>query len=262
METLNIYLYQMDIVWENPAQNRAKIELWLAGIGRKVDLVVLPEMFTTGFSMIPQGKAEKGGAETIGWLQKLAANYQITLTGSLIVEEDGHYYNRLVVVDASGLIYQYDKRHLFRMAGEDKVYAAGSEIGVFTLKGWRICPLICYDLRFPVWSRNRLKEEGKLQYDLLLYVANWPERRAHHWKSLLVARAIENQAWVAGVNRVGKDGNDIQYSGDSVVLDPLGVTVSAGSQQENTLFAALDPAALREYREKFPAWMDGDAFSL
>lgn len=262
MENIRVALFQMDLVWENPDANRAKIAQWVVELPEGVDMVVLPEMFTTGFSMVPGGKAEKDGAQTLAWMRQLAQQHGVTLLGSVMVEENGQYLNRQLVVNGNGLVMQYDKRHLFRMAGEHEVFTAGSEIGTFELKGWRICPLICYDLRFPVWSRNQLMKEGGLHYDVLLYVANWPERRSAHWKALLQARAIENQSYVLGVNRVGEDGNGIAYSGDTSVFDPLGVALATAAYKEQVILLELDAKVLTEYRQKFPAWMDADGFVL
>ncbi len=261
--SLRICLVQMDLAWENPQLNWSKASNLLRDEVGKHDLIILPEMFTTGFSMKPALLAESAeDGDTLAWMQFHAAKLGAIVVGSLIVEEDGKYYNRLMVVGQEGLVLKYDKRHLFRMSGENEVYAAGDELPVFSLNGWRICPMICYDLRFPVWSRNGMNPEGRMWYDLLLYVANWPERRVAHWKALLQARAIENQVWVAGVNRVGTDGNDIVYSGDSMIVDALGTIAAHEVGKEVLLTATLDWNALAEYREKFPAWADADRFEL
>lgn len=262
MENLRIALLQVDLVWENAPANRQRLQNWLSDLPANVDLAILPEMFTTGFSLKPEGIAENGAGETLAWMQTEAQKNGLVLAGSVMVEEDGQFYNRMLVVNGDGLVIQYDKRHLFRMAGEHEIYAAGSQKGVFELKGWRICPLICYDLRFPVWSRNQLAKADGLQYDLLFYVANWPERRAAHWRALLQARAIENQAFVAGVNRVGEDGNGLVYSGDTAIFDPLGVALATGAYREQAIVVELDAKVLADYREKFPAWMDADRFDL
>jgi predicted amidohydrolase len=193
---------------------------------------------------------------TIGWMREEAAALGCVITGSLIVREAGHCYNRLVWARPDGTLEHYDKRHLFRVAGEQDHYAAGARRLVVDLKGWRICPMICYDLRFPVWSRNR----G--DYDLLLYVANWPQRRAHAWSTLLKARAIENLCYVAGVNRIGKDGNGATYAGDSVVLDFLGQLLSSEGGGDRVETTVLDLESLRSYRASFPAHLDADRFEL
>jgi omega-amidase len=259
---LRICLVQADLVWENPNLNWSKMSQLLAGQEGVHDLIILPEMFSTGFTMAARKNAELASdSETQAWMQYQASKLGAVVMGSIIVEDEGKYYNRLLVVGPDGLALKYDKRHLFRMSGEHETYVAGSELQVFTLKGWRICPMICYDLRFPVWSRNGMSPENRMWYDLLVYVANWPERRVAHWKALLTARAIENQAWVAGVNRVGTDGNDIVYSGDSMICDALGAVV-AHSVQEELLTATLKWEELAAYREKFPAWADADKFEL
>lgn len=260
---LRICAVQMDIVWENPNQNWSKVSHLLQGQEGLHDLVILPEMFTTGFTMDAAPNAESSAeSQTAGWMQFMAAKMGAIIVGSIITEEEGKFYNRLLVVGQEGVVLKYDKRHLFRMSGEHEVYTQGRELQVLSLNGWRICPLICYDLRFPVWSRNGTNPAGNMWYDLLLYVANWPERRVAHWKTLLQARAIENQAWVAGVNRVGTDANEIAYSGDSMIVDAHGNIVAHSEQVEGLLVATLEWAALAEYREKFPAWRDADQFEL
>lgn len=262
-ESLRICIVQMDISWEHPQENRSKISNLLREEKGKHDLVILPEMFSTGFSMRAHNLSEPAAnSDTLSWMQFEASKLGAVVVGSIIVEEDGKYYNRLLVVNHKGLVLKYDKRHLFRMAAEHEVFTAGQELQIFTLKGWRICPMICYDLRFPVWSRNGLNPQGQLWFDILLYVANWPERRIAHWKALLLARAIENQAWVAGINRVGIDGNDIVYSGDSMLIDANGAILTHSTGKEELLTATLEWAPLAEYREKFPAWADADKFEL
>jgi predicted amidohydrolase len=259
---LKVALLQFDIAWEDPQANWNRIAQLLQGQEGLHDLIVLPEMFSTGFTMKPQGLAEAPGGDSEGFMRFLAGKTGAIIMGSLIVEEEGKFFNRLLVVGNEGPVLQYDKRHLFRMAGEHETYTAGAELNVFSLKGWRICPLICYDLRFPVWSRNGAAGEGRLWYDALVYVANWPERRAAHWRALLQARAIENQAWVLGLNRVGTDGNGISYSGDSSLIDALGNIVAHSAGEERLLTATLVWSELAEYREKFPAWRDADQFNL
>jgi omega-amidase len=265
METpkpLRTCVVQLDLAWESPEENYNKVLSMLHGQEGQYDLIVLPEMFTTGFTMKPNGLAEPTDGETLHWMKFLAAKHGAVVMGSIIIEEEGKFYNRLLVVEHGGLALKYDKRHLFRMAGEHDVYTAGQELQVFELKGWRICPIVCYDLRFPVWSRNGAREDGRLWYDLLVYVANWPERRVAHWKALLQARAIENQAYVIGANRVGKDGNEIVYSGDSQVIDPFGAILRQDTGNECILSSELDWEVLADYREKFPAWRDADQFGL
>lgn len=262
MEQLRIGLLQMELTWEDPQANRAAIQQLLAGQVGRFDLLVLPEMFTTGFTMNAAAVAEEPDGFTEQWMAAVADGLNCVVVGSIVVKEEEKFFNRLIVATHAGTAMTYDKRHLFRMAGEHEVYTPGDTMNVFNLRGWRVLPLVCYDLRFPIWSRNRLQDDGSLYYDVLVYVANWPERRAHHWKSLLTARAIENQAYVIGVNRVGTDANGNTYSGDSVVLDPLGMTLVAASGKGNLLTATLDREALDSYREKFPAWQDADRFDL
>lgn len=260
---LRLCLVQMDLAWENPAENWSHASDLLRGEAGKHDLVILPEMFSTGFSMRAQQLAEPAlDGDTLAWMQFHASKLGAILVASVMVEDQGKYFNRLMVVGQEGLVLKYDKRHLFRMSGEHEVYSPGSELQVFSLNGWRICPMVCYDLRFPVWSRNGMSPEGRMWYDLLLYVANWPERRVAHWKTLLQARAIENQAWVAGLNRVGTDGNDFVYSGDSMIVDALGQVQAHAVHEEILLTATLEWPALADYRDRFPAWADADRFEL
>jgi omega-amidase len=252
----------MDLAWEDPKANREAIQQLLAGQVGRFDLLVLPEMFTTGFTMNASGVAEEPEGYTEQWMAAVADGLNAVVVGSIVVKDGDAFYNRLIVATHAGTAMTYDKRHLFRMAGEHEVYTPGDTMNVFNLRGWRVLPLICYDLRFPIWSRNRLQDDGSLYFDVMIYVANWPERRAHHWKSLLVGRAIENQAYVIGVNRVGTDANGLAYAGDSVVLDPLGMTLIAAGNQVSLLSATLDYESLKSYREKFPAWADADRFDL
>lgn len=253
---LRVTVIQSALAWQEPLANRHRMAAHFRGLAGHTDLVVLPEMFSTGFSMDAQTLAEAMDGPTVGWMREEAAALGCVITGSLIVREDGRHFNRLVWARPDGTIAHYDKRHLFRMAQEPQHYAAGSRRVVLELKGWRVCPLICYDLRFPVWSRNR----G--DYDLLLYVANWPARRAHAWSSLLRARAIENQCYVVGVNRIGTDGNGTAYAGDSVVLDFLGQSLSSEGGGDRVETTVLDLGSLRAYRESFPAHLDADEFDL
>lgn len=258
MEALKICIVQSDLLWEDPAGNRAQFDAILGGEAGKYDLFVLPEMFSTGFSMAPAGLAEEESGETVAWMQDLAGRLEAVVMGSLIIEEDGNYFNRHLAVDGNGILARYDKRHLFRMAGEDAEYQGGERRVVFELKGWRIAPMVCYDLRFPIWSRNMADAEGRYAYDLLVYVANWPAVRAAHWKTLLQARAIENQAIVLGVNRTGVDGKEIAYTGDSMIVDHVGEVLVTARNQPQLLTAVLDGTEMSRWREKFPAWRDAD----
>lgn len=253
MTALRITLIQPDLHWEDPAANLKNLESHLAELGDPTDLIVLPEMFTTGFSMNPARCAQPMDGPVVKWMMAAAARAGAVVTGSLAVMEGGAYFNRLLWVEPDGRIQSYDKRHLFRMAGEEKVYTAGQRHLTLRIKGWLVRPFICYDLRFPIWTRN--VQNG---YDLALFVANWPQKRAQHWKSLLVARAIENQSYVLGVNRVGTDGNQVLYSGDSMLIDPRGEMLFQASHIACQHQAVLDPKLLAEYREVFPVWKDAD----
>ncbi|MEO0470507.1 MAG: amidohydrolase [Bacteroidota bacterium] len=262
MQALQLAALQMDLIWQDPTQNRLNAERMLSQLKQKVDLILLPEMFTTGFSMDASQHCERMEGETEQWMEKMAQKYTAVIAGSIIVQEDLNYFNRMLIVGPNGLLAEYDKRHLFRMAGEHEVYTQGTDWVWFEWKGWRIAPQICYDLRFPVWSRNQADGTGKMKYDLLLYLANWPAKRIRHWDTLLKARAIENQAYVAGVNRVGEDGNELPYNGHSAILDYMGDPLAGPSEKEEILYASLDPEPLERYRTKFPVWRDADQFDL
>jgi omega-amidase len=255
---LRVTMIQTQLAWHAPATNRRTLARHFRGLVGHTDLIVLPEMFTTGFTMDAAGLAETMEGETVGWLREEAASVGCAITGSLIVREGSYrHYNRLLFVTPDGQVRHYDKRHLFRMANEQSHYAAGKHRLIVSWKGWRICPLICYDLRFPVWSRNR----G--DYDVLLYVANWPAKRRVAWSALLRARAIENLCYVVGVNRIGKDGNGATYGGDSAAVDFQGLALGGdhgGGDFVETV--VLDREALQKYREKFPAHLDADDFEL
>lgn len=253
-------LIQHDIAWENPERNRQLLDTWFEQITNPTDLVVLPEMFTTGFSMDPQRIAEpmSDNMPTLEWMRHWAKRLEACVTGSVSVSENNRFYNRLLWVFPDGHYVYYDKRHTFTFAGEDQVYTRGQNAVIIEWQGWRIKPLICYDLRFPVWSKNRMHDQ-QADYDLLLYVANWPGVRRDPWNSLLPARAIENQAYLGAVNRVGTDGNGLEYNGDSVILDsraqPL-ARVKAG--EAGLLTAALEADSLLDFRAKFPVLADDD----
>ena len=253
---LRVTLIQADLAWQDPATNRRNLAAHFRGLAGHTDLIVLPEMFTTGFSMAADSLAETMAGATVGWLREEAAAIGCAITGSLIVEENGRHYNRLVWATPDGNLAHYDKRHLFRMAREQEHYAPGNRRLVVELKGWRLCPLVCYDLRFPVWSRSR----G--DYDALLYVANWPSRRRAAWSALLRARAIENVCYVVGVNRVGKDGNGASYSGDSVALDFLGQVLGGDRDGAFVETVVLDRESLATFRRDFPVHLDADDFEL
>ncbi len=252
---MHITLVQTPIVWEAPEQNRAHYESLLEGV--ETDLVILPEMFPTGFTMKPQNVAENMDGASVNWLRTKAAEWNAAVAGSIAIQEDGAYFNRLIWAFPDGNIQAYNKRHLFRMAGEHHVYQAGQERLIVEWKGWNICPMICYDLRFPVWSRNQANA-----YDVLIYVANWPAVRSKPWQQLLQARAVENLAYVVGVNRVGEDGNGWAYNGCSAVIDYKGEVLKEEKDKECLIQQTLDKKELTIFRERFPAWMDADNFIL
>lgn len=260
MSTLTITTIQTILHWENKATNLKMLEEKINSIKEKTEIVVLPEMFSTGFSMKPEQLGETMEGETVQWMKRIAGKKKIILTGSVIIEEEGNYYNRLIWMLPNGQYGFYDKRHRFAFAGEDEHYTAGNKRLIASVKGWRINLLVCYDLRFPVWARQQ-QSEG-MEYDVLIYVANWPERRSHAWKTLLQARAIENQSYVVGVNRVGDDGNNIHYSGDSMIIDPLGEVLYQKKNDEDVFTITLEKSHLDTVREKFPFWKDGDSFKI
>ena len=259
--SLTITLIQTDLHWEDKAANLQMLEYKIGSITGRTEIVVLPEMFSTGFSMQTDLLAETMDGETIEWMKRIAKERKIILTGSLIIKEDENYFNRLIWMLPTGESAFYDKRHLFAYAGEDKFFSAGNKRFIASVKGWKINLMVCYDLRFPVWSRQQINESGA-EYDLLVYVANWPERRSHAWKTLLCARAIENQSYVIGVNRVGNDGNNIYHSGDSMVIDPLGEVLYHVNDEEDIFTITLDKTHLQTVREKLPFLKDGDSFQI
>ena len=253
---MKIALIQTTLFWENPTANRNAIEEKIDAIAEKVDLIVLPEMFSSGFTMNSKAVAETMQGETILRLQTIAKAKNSAVTGSLVIQENGNFYNRLVFVFPSGAIKTYDKKHLFTLAGEDKTYTAGAEKIIIEYKGFKICPLICYDLRFPVFARNTE------DYDVLLYVANWPTPRINAWDALLKARAIENMCYTVGVNRIGEDENHHDYSGHSQAIDFLGNYLIAPQESEGVFIATLDKEKMLATREKFGFLNDSDAFEM
>jgi len=256
-DQLKITIMQTSLVWEDRDANLSYFTNCLASLTVQPEIVVLPEMFTTGFSMQAEKLAETMDGPSVKWMQSMASKHRCIITGSLMIEENGNYFNRLVWMQPDGNYGYYDKRHLFGYAGEDKHFTAGEKKLLLSVKGWRISPLICYDLRFPVWSRNAPEH-----YDVLLYVANWPERRSTAWKTLLQARAIENQSFVVGVNRVGTDGNGMNYSGDSSVFGPLGETIWQQSNDMAIYTCTLEMAQLEEARTNLPFLKDADKFRI
>jgi predicted amidohydrolase len=257
MKDLRVALIQPDLIWHNPSENRSRLEEKLVfSQEAKPDLVVLPEMFTTGFSM-DTSQAETHLTNSCKWLQMVAERLEACVLGSVMTKDGAHFYNRLYVARPNQPIIWYDKRHLFRMANEQNFFEPGKKKVIFEYKGWRICPLICYDLRFPVFSRNT-----PLAYDLLVYIASWPARRALAWNNLLPARAIENLAYVVGVNRVGIDGNGHGYQGDSQAIQYDGQILAMLGAEETTQVIELSGLDLAHYRAQFPAWQDADSFEM
>ena len=259
---MKITIIQSKLYWEDREANLSHFEKLILAVKEKTDLIVLPEMFSTGFTMKPEMNAEKAEGKTLKWMKKIAAKKKTCITGSVSVKAGKKYFNRLYYVQPNGKFNHYDKRHLFRMAKEDEHYSGGKKKLIVRSKGWNLCTMICYDLRFPVWSRN-LFNGGKWSYDVLIYVANWPKARNHPWKQLLIARAIENQCYVIGVNRIGKDGNGIDHSGDSMVVDPRGNILSqlkAGKEVVQTI--ELNKKELGKFRKIFPVGSDADRFQL
>ena len=258
MLDFTVSFIQTTLHWHQPATNRTVLERHINTISLPTDLIVLPEMFATGFTMEAAALAENMAGPTVQWMQRIAAARNAVVTGSLIIRDNDQHYNRLLWVRPDGTLSYYDKRHRFGMAGETGVYAAGQVRLLEEWRGWRICPLGCYDLRFPVWSRNSAAQP----YDLLLYVANWPAARRAAWMSLLRARAIENVAYTLGVNRVGVDGNGLEYAGDSALLDMRGDYLVEAGNYETSITRTLRRADLDAFREQFPALHDADSFEV
>ena len=279
MASLTVTLIQSNLVWEDKEANLRMFEEKIRSIKERTEMVILPEMFTTGFSMQPKLLAEKMEGSTMQWMMRMAKEFRIIITGSLIIEEGGHYYNRLIWMLPVGQYAHYDKRHLFGFAGEDEKYSIGNKRLIASVNGLKLNLQVCYDLRFPVWASQQsfvppLLEKKKVsnfdafrepehpEYDILVYVANWPEKRNHAWKTLLQARAIENQCYVIGLNRVGNDGNDIYHSGDSMIADPLGEVVYQKSHDEDIFTITLHKEKVNEIRKKFPFWKDAEHFVI
>ena len=261
MSSLTITLIQTNLHWENKKANLEMLQRKIESIKEKTEVVILPEMFTTGFSMKPEIFAEKIDGETVRWMKKIAAERKIILTGSVMIEEAGKFFNRLIWMLPNGEYGVYDKRHLFAFADENSHYTAGNKKLIASVKGWKINLQVCYDLRFPVWTRQSPgKDENK--YDLIINVANWPDKRRLAWKTLLQARAIENQCFVIGVNRVGEDGEKIFYNGDSSIIDPLGEIIYQKSNDEDIFTYTLQKEKISETRSQFPFWRDADSFLI
>lgn len=274
MSSLTVTLIQTNLHWEDKKANLDMLEKKISSIREKTMLVILPETFSTGFSMRPEALAETMDGTAVQWMKRIAAEKKIILAGSLIIEEEGSYYNRLIWMLPNGQYGYYDKRHRFAYGGEDEHFTAGSRRLIASVNGWKVNLLICYDLRFPVWARQRLEHasvnpgsdgqgaQTSLEYDLLVYVANWPDRRSHAWRTLLQARAIENQSYVIGVNRVGNDGNGMAHSGHSMIVDPMGEVLYQKADEEDVFTFTLSKEKIDDVRTKLPFWKDADHFRI
>lgn len=261
MSSLTLSLLQTALVWEDKDANLRHLETQLSLLQGKSQVAILPELFSTGFSMRTESLAEPMEGPTVQWMRAMAQQYQLIVTGSVMIQAEGHYYNRLIWMLPTGEFGYYDKRHLFAFAGEDRHYQRGTKRLIASVNGFKINLQICYDLRFPVWSRQQ-SIDGQPEYDLLIYVANWPERRRLAWMSLLQARAIENQCYVIGVNRVGEDGHQVYHSGDSMVIDPLGEILFTKKDEPCVHTLTISKEQLQGYRRQFPFLKDGDAFEV
>lgn len=261
---LTFTIIQTALHWEDKTANLQMLEQKINGIQEKTEVVILPEMFSTGFSMQPERFAETMDGECVLWMKRIAVEKKIIITGSLMIKENEHYYNRLIWMLPNGQYGFYDKKHLFAYAEEDRHYTRGNKRLIGSVKGWKINLMVCYDLRFPVWARQSRKtvEPDSPEYDVLIYVANWPERRSHMWRTLLQARAIENQCFCIGVNRVGIDGKEIYYCGDSMVVNPLGEMLYHHQHNEDVHTITLSKETLENTREKMPFWKDADPFII
>jgi omega-amidase len=254
---MKLTLIQPDIIWENKSGNLERLGDMISKIPAGADIIILPEMFNTGFSVITGDLSEPPYSGTFNWMQSIARKHNCGVCGSYIVSENGNFYNRWIFVSPDNEPLKYDKRHLFSLSGEDKMFTRGRERIVFNFRGMRICPNVCYDLRFPVWSRNRN------DYDLLINSSNWPESRRDVWITLLKARALENQCFVAGVNRIGTDGTGIKYCGDSMILGPKGEIIAEGKQNQESLISGdILINELSDFRKKFPVTNDADDFKI
>jgi omega-amidase len=259
MMDLKITTIQTNLFWENVAENLAHFTAKLNIIKEETDIIVLPEMFTTGFTMSPEILAEEHGGLGLQWMIEKSVEKKCVIVGSISVKQNNQFFNRLYWAKPDGTFEFYDKRHLFQMGNEHHHYTAGDRKLIIEYKGWKICPLICYDLRFPVWSRNI----NTNVYDVLIYVANWPEVRSYPWKQLLIARAIENQCYVVGVNRIGEDGNGISHSGDTLIVAPKGEVISKTKAHEDAMETnILSINSLTDFRKIFPVLNDGEKFEI
>lgn len=262
MQDLRVSVLQTDLIWEDIPGNLQKLEQQLEALENSSDLIILPEVFNTGFPVDPLKFAEKENGITIKWMAKMAKQMNCIITGSILFDEDAKFYNRLIWMHPDGVYDHYSKRHVFSLGDEADTIQAGQENTILKLKGWNIKPQICYDLRFPVWAKNAYSEQG-FEYDVLIYVANWPEARSFVWKQLLIARAIENQAFVIGVNRVGKDGSGHNYSGDTQIINPKGQIISDfTANQEQLKTYTLSHQSMQDFRTKFNVGLDWDSFKI
>jgi len=262
MQDLTITLVQSDLMWEQPEKNLLYFDEKFKKLKGMQDVIMLPEMFSTGFTMNVNQFSEDMNGLTVSWMKEKAAELNSVITGSLIFKNSNKYYNRLVWMNPDGNCQSYDKRHLFRFGGENEHFSPGENKIIIEYKGWRICPLVCYDLRFPVWARNKYNNDN-FEYDLLIYIANWPEARKLHWQTLLKARAIENLSYVAGVNRIGTDGRNTKYSGNSMVVSPRGEIIGEiENNKDETKTVKLSKSDLMQYRGKFNVALDWDDFQL
>lgn len=258
---LKIALIQTALYWKDKTANFAMLEEKIWGLEEQVDLIILPEMFSTGFTMDVSQMAEPMNFTACKWLKQMANQTRSVVTGSVIIQENGFFFNRMLWAQPDAELLWYDKRHLFRMASEDQCFSMGEKKKIFELKGWKILPQVCYDLRFPVWSRNSCEDQS-MGYDVCIFIANWPKPRIKAWDILLQARAIENSAYSVGVNRVGKDGNHILYPGHSAAYNYKGEQLVFSQNKEETLIVSLDADDLDLFREKFPVWKDADQFRI
>lgn len=257
MDPIKITIFQAYLFWENVEKNLQNLSLRLSSLREKTDLIILPEMFNTGFTTNVEKCAETMDGNTMRWLYQTAKTFDCVVAGSLIIKEDEKYYNRFVWMSPDGSFVHYDKRHLFALAKENEKFTPGHSRIILKIKGWKICPMVCYDLRFPVWSRN--VQDG---YDLMVYTASWPDKRSAHWRALIPARAIENQSFVIGVNRVGHDGNEVYYSGGSMCISPVGDVVYYKPEDEDLYTFTLNPQDLHNARTQFPFLQDADEFKI
>ncbi|MFO7873406.1 MAG: amidohydrolase [Bacteroidales bacterium] len=263
MQNVKVHLIQSPLFWEDTKKNLDMFTEKVRAVNDPVDLILLPEMFTTGFTMEPHHLAEPMDGESMQWMRRMAGEKQAVLAGTMIINENDRFFNRLIWMRPDGTYAHYDKKHLFTYAGENKNYTPGTEKLIVELQGWKIMPIICYDMRFPAWCRNSYDPDSGFAYDCILNVANWPGSRSHAWRILLMARAIENQAYMIGVNRIGTDGNDISYTGDSAVISPKGENLSnIMPDQETSETVVMPRCQLDSFRDAFRPWADWDTFRL